>query len=277
MQGINRTLILLLCMLVVSINSHAYTRDDCCDPCCVEEPSYIPITEVRRGTMRDAAIPYSRDCCPEKERFNIILGADVKLANLNSKWPWNQIFPQTYTGGSIYIGTRFYKYYGLEVGYDFLPRTTRNVSLLRSGTFFNVPVPSDFGVTTQISVREWRADFNLYWPVQDDESFTLLAALGVGYFKTILNGNLRPNNNTIFNTVITGTKINPLYVWRFGLGFQSMLTNTLGIRALVRWEGTSKLTITGNANFNGLLTASGVTNNPFKNVVVVNVGFFTMF
>lgn len=190
------------------------------------------------------------DVCP-------VVGIDYQHVWQKGKGTFGPFLPKSYPGFSAYIGTRWAENWGLELGFDHAGKKLRNALVSVGGV----------SQTVGTSVRRIGGHVDLagYLPVAD--CLELMGTLGVGWVraKTHVSSKITSTGAAVSSAnVPVKTKAVP----RVRLGFNYMVTDCVGLRALAGWEGTSALRLKNDV-FG--------TKKAFKSSATVSAGAFFKF
>ncbi len=199
------------------------------------------------------------------------LGVDYYHAYMKGRNSWNSIFPNSYPGGTFYVGTKFHQYFGLELGYDWSLKQKKEWALPAGSNFFGTVQQSISG-TTKVQRSGGHLDVVGYLPVA--ESVELIGSLGFGWIQT----KIQTTFDVVPGATVEGSSLASVSgkgrgVFRVGVGANYMLTDIVGMRAKVGWESTSTLRIEGNQTF----TAAQYDTKAFKGTTALAVGLFVKF
>lgn len=202
------------------------------------------------------------DMCP-------LVGIDYQQVWMQGKGDWNKLFPKPFPGATAYIGARFGECLGLELGYDWGAKVSKNFTLPAGSSFFGRTVTTTVTGTARVRRQGGHFDVIGYLPVVD--CIELMGVLGVGYIypKVNISTNGTTNVDSGLQSVATRGKV----VARIRLGGNYMFTECIGIRALVGWESTSSLRVKGNNSFSTL----NFNGKGWKGSTTVAAGAFVKF
>jgi len=204
--------------------------------------------------------------------FVPFIGVDYKQLWVRGNGDYRNAFPKTYPGGTIYVGSKFTDCFGAELGYSF---STRKKHDWTDPDFSSVSIAS-----ARVRFTSFHLDINGYIPL--DNCWELIGSVGVASMKPKVNFSA----NTSAAAGLTAAQIDGINsingkskaVFRVGVGAQYLVTEMVGIRAMVRWENTHRLTVSGNQNFGNFMTAGFInTTRPFKDAISLAVGLFVRF
>ncbi|MDB6096580.1 MAG: hypothetical protein JWM09_858 [Francisellaceae bacterium] len=212
---------------------------------------HLPKTILSLSLMAMASSSFA--CC---EETNPYMGAEFQSTWMKGKTSWKPFLNKTYPGVNLLVGSRFHQNAGVELGYDWSKRKTQN-TLLSTGQTLN----------SRVRISGAHLDVNGYLPVM--ENLELLGSLGVGFIKPKFNLSTDRTGTVSVSAVGGKTKA----VARLGLGLQGMVNEKVGLRATVRYLGTSRLRVSHPEQ----LAALGVSNKPFKDATALNLGAFVKF
>lgn len=208
-------------------------------------------------------------------------------------------FGKNYNGGNFFVGARWCDF-GAEFGYEFTERKKRSRRVTLTGTQLERLIGTTdanaylaaggTGVTgfrTKSRFEGWHLDFNGYMPVCD--CVELIGSIGYGWMKpnvsaaialarpgtfTLPDFAVSPNGGVLFQKLHTHRGYKG--VFRLGAGIQSMLTECIGARAMIRWKNTNNLRVHGR---HGSSTANLTHHHSFKpnNAWSLAAGVFVKF
>lgn len=205
------------------------------------------------------------------------LGADYAQIWMRGRGSWGDIFPRRdFSGGSVYLGSKFHRNFGIELGYDVSIRKKRDWTLQPRTIFFN-------GITTEkinarTTMQRHGAHIDLAGFLHITESFEFVGSLGYGWLKpklhisTVLSENRLPSNSAVAQG-LTNISGKGRGVVRLGLGLSYMVTEMVGVRTKFTWENTKTLRLAGNQVFNNL----GFDVSGFKSATALSLGAFLRF
>jgi hypothetical protein len=210
------------------------------------------------------------------EDINPFIGADYYQAWMKGKDDYGQVFPKTYPGYSIYVGTKFcecWGAWGVELGFDSSGKKKKNFDVVGGSSFFGNAVGSDIIGQTKIRRIGGHLDLIGYLPLFD--CFEVFGSIGYGWVKPQISTTVV---SAAFGDAGVATALNSLHgkgksVFRIGVGLSYMVTEMVGVRAKVGWETTSSLRVNGNDSFDAL----GFNTKGFKGSTTLNVGAFVKF
>lgn len=150
------------------------------------------------------------------------IGMEYRYFWTNGTWSLRTFIPESYPGGSAFIGAKIIEYLGLEAGYN---RTSRRhkTSLVNNGA-----------VRADVRFTAFYLDVNGYLPVA--LCWELIGSIGGESFKP----RIRLSGPAPANNLVITQRSNNI-VWRFGLGAQYLLTDSFGARFMARLEPTDSM------------------------------------
>lgn len=197
------------------------------------------------------------------------LGADYYQTWMRGQSDWKQVFPKSYRGATLYVGSRFYEdRFGAELGYDISTRTKKEWAL-SSGRFFN---STNSGLTgnTKVTRSGVHLDFLAFLPIAN--CFDLFGTIGYGWVQSKID--VTPSvNSSSQASALASTSGKGRSVLRLGVGASYMVNNMVGIRAKLGWESTSTLRVKGNQAFTDL----GYQSKGWKDTTALSMGAFVKF
>lgn len=203
------------------------------------------------------------------------IGADFSQTYMRARSQWNLIFPKSYPGASLYVGTRFHQNFGLELGYDWSGRRTKDYVLPNGTPFFGNTITSPNGLRGSTKIRRTGGYLDLLGSVPVAECVELFGSLGFGWVQTkiVTSFSSEAVGASPTSSAIASTSGKGRGALRLGIGGIFMVTETVGVRAKINWSGTSSLQLKGNATFDSL----GYEKKGFKGSTSLLAGLFVRF
>lgn len=209
--------------------------------------------------------------------INPYVGADVQQAFMGTKRPFNNKI--SFPGVNLYVGTKFHENFGVELGYNLSKTQTKKFVTTGAHGFGNTQLVSGSQITGSIKQKRSGAFFDLVGFLPTGDCFELLASAGLGWVKTGISG------KDIASTGVAGTNANIVsalsnlsaktkMVFRLGLGGSYMVTDMVGLRVKVGYEGTSRLRLQDKSN---ALSTLGISTKKFTDSVTATAGLFVKF
>ncbi len=205
------------------------------------------------------------------------IGAEYSQIWMKGRGNWSDVFPRRgFSGGGVYVGSKFHRNFGVELGYDISTRKKRDWELFPGIPFFN-------GVTTEkinarTTVRRHGGHIDLIGFLHITECLEFIGSAGVGWVKpkvfisTVLSSNGLASSSLVAKG-LTNISSRGRGVFRLGFGLSYMVTEVAGVRTKFSWENTKTLRINGNQTFYNLaFDVSG-----FKSSTAVSLGGFLRF
>ncbi|HXH54602.1 MAG TPA: outer membrane beta-barrel protein [Gammaproteobacteria bacterium] len=178
------------------------------------------------------------------------------------------VFRSSYPGATVYVGGKFGDCVGLELGWDSSLSSKKKTATSPSSS------PFTYTYTSKVRREGFHADLIGYAPMSD--CMNLFASVGIGSVKAkISNQVLTASASTAATAAVNQAALNastplPLSskrksVLRLGAGASYMLTEMVGLRAKLGWEGTDNLRLKYN---------NGSTAKAFKSSTTLAAGLF---
>lgn len=209
---------------------------------------------------------------------------------------FGRFYPKSYSGANFFVGGRWCDF-GAELGYTFTGKKSRTArfrqedvttQLLNAFDQFNGFDTGTFGalalndsLRTSVKLNSWHVDFNGYLPIC--ECWEAIGSIGYEWAraKMHITGTHAAANVIAGQPNVLGLNVHGRYkgFFRLGVGTQYMVTECIGLRAMVRWRNTEKLSVKINS-LNPNVTNPAlrqVTFKPFKDSVSLAVGAFFKF
>lgn len=182
------------------------------------------------------------------------VGIDAQMRHMSFDRGFGRhIFKKHYPQGNVFVGLKFKDCVALELGYEF-SKTQRHAKNYYTGDVvfgFAIPTPAPFvlsntqGSHASSKISGWNLNLVGFYPILcGDNNLTLVGSIGAA--------RLKARTREVFTTAIvvpaeTITLSNTFNykrhktVLKIGGGLQHMMSDCLGVRALINWENTSKL------------------------------------
>jgi hypothetical protein len=203
------------------------------------------------------------------------VGIDYTQTYMRAKNSWNLILPKDYPGASFYVGTRFHENFGLELGYDWSARKTKNFTLPNGSAFFGGRITSPGALSGNTKIRRTGGYVDVLGAFPVAECVELLGSVGFGWVqpKIVTSFTTEAAGATPASSAISSVSGKGRGVFRLGIGGIFMVTEMVGVRAKINWASTSTIRVKGNAVFNSL----GYDSRAFKGSTALAVGAFVRF
>lgn len=206
--------------------------------------------------------------------FTPHLGIDYKFWQVEPKQSdagadFTKVFPDITRAGTLYVGTRINKVWGIDFGYDRSSQKHKWRTYDTQQLVFGQP--ATIGDASQVDVRlaAWYLSGLFYWEVY--QNLEIVFHAGAGW--------LQPKTTVIYYPVATGSqpvelsfKEESKVSGRFGFGMQYLFLDHFGVRALVTFDQTRRINYVG--------TNQNVVSfdiSPYKSATSYNVGIFAEF
>lgn len=204
--------------------------------------------------------------------LNPYLGADYYQTWMRGQTDWKKIFPRSYRGATVYVGTKFCNDLGVEFGYDMSTRTKKEWALSGNSSFFNGSVgATGLSGTTKATRTGVHLDLLGFLPVAD--CFDLFASVGLGWVQNKIDITLSTASGSNQSSALASVSGKGRSVLRAGVGGSYMMNEMVGLRAKLGWESTSRLRIKGNQAFTNL----GYQSKGWKDTTALSIGAFVKF
>lgn len=209
--------------------------------------------------------------------FCPVIGVDYYQAWMNAKHNYSRILPHnSYPGASIYVGAKFQECFGVEVGWDWSKRKSRDFTLTNGSSFFGNTVSGTTTGKARVSRRGGHIDLVGYLPVFD--CFDFFGSVGWGWVESKIHVSGIAVNGVQRTSTQQSSALASLHgkgrsVLRLGIGANYMFTECLGVRAKFGWETTGSQRVHGNMAARSL----GYSSKPFRDSGTLAVGAFVKF
>lgn len=191
------------------------------------------------------------------------LGVDLQYLFVQPQVQYKPFLKQQEPGADLYIGYRLNKLFGLEMGYASTTKVAKRSSFAVNQTAFNAwQVDTATDTTGKIRYKNTHFDLNGYLPL--GKHIDGIVSVGVGFMRPRVTMSLSdPSANLNSEIANIAGKTNAMV--RFGVGLEGMLGDYWGLRSMVRYENTSRVSVR-NAGIGG--------SKILKDGVSVAVGFY---
>lgn len=212
------------------------------------------------------------------DRSNICItphiGIDYKFWQMeprqsDSVADYSKVFPDITRAGTIYIGTRINKVWGIDFGYDHSAKKDKWRTYDTDNLVFGQPAAIGDASEVTMRVTAWHLMGLFYWEVY--KNIELVFHAGAAW--------LQPKSTVIYYPVASpgfarelSYKEESKVSGRFGLGAQYLFLRNFGVRALIIFDQTRRVNLVG-TNHNTV----AFDISPYKSSTSYNVGFFAEF
>jgi hypothetical protein len=195
-----------------------------------------------------------------KDGFQSYLGFDAQHIWVKGDSEWNNVFQSMHPGANIYLGVRLSNFIGLELGYSWTTRKTKNYGVAAGETAFGITNSAATTISTQVRLKNTHFDINAYFPM--GKYMEVITSLGIGASRQGMIITSSTTSNLGNALVQVRGKTTP--VGRLGLGLEGMVTDTTGIRAMWRYDTLSRVKVRS--------APTGVSDKVFKNSSTILLG-----
>lgn len=231
-----------------------------------------------------STLAYSLSTFPEVRPYmRPYIGADVTLRHMGFKPGFGKgLFEPTVPQGNAYVGVQLTDYLALEGGYEAIRKRTKT-AILRPGDFslgsgqIALGDPTE-GHTFKEEFKGWHIDLIGIVPclLPCDPSLQFFGGAGVSRKKirlvdTQVSENGVPLPQATIDT-LRRTLVKRKSFLRLSAGVQSLITDYIGIRAIVNWENTARF-----GYLKSQENPSGSTSANLKNTFSAGLGVFVKF
>jgi len=237
--------------------------------------------QIAKGLMIvGAMLAAGAASCEGFDDITPVIGIDGNWSWMRTKSNGADLFPKSYWGASPYIGVRWCDF-GIEAGYDWMARRNKSNTFTAGTDVVGdlVPVGDTWTTRGRARLDGWHADLLGYLCL--DECFDLIGTVGFGWKKPHLSVRVTDAAGRTASQTLKGKSKG---VFRLGAGAQWMVTDMVGLRALVRWENTSTVKVNNIVVSSSTIPAIPVGTFPntgngrlFRDAVSLSVGAFVRF
>ena len=212
-----------------------------------------------------SAEAWFEDCRP-------VVGIDFKWAQIKNSGSWQGLFPESFPGASVYVGTKFMENFGAELGYDVTAKRGKDLSLVAGDTIGGATATVPTGLRGNVRFAGPHLDLVGFWPLEN--CFEAFVSLGLGWVKPTVDVDWVGGATSAFKNNVTSVTGSGKTIARIGIGANWMATDTVGLRVKALYENTSKLSVVNNMPSGSQL----LTNlKPWKNAYSLAIGAFLKF
>ena len=195
------------------------------------------------------------------------LGFDIGWQETDPEGEFNKVFKQDFLALNTYIGYKLSNKVAVHCGYSWTARNAEEAFVSSGDTLFGVAATADSVYSAKISHKN--THFSLYYHYNLTSWLEGFGFGGVGFARqgiTLSHGPLASNtsNNLIREFFMIEGKTK--FVWRFGLGAQTMLAKNYGIRGLFTYQTLSQVRLRGKP--------TNASAKAFKDSFYLGLGFF---
>ena len=188
------------------------------------------------------------------ESYIPLIGIDYKWTRATIVNDWNHFFAESFPGVSIYGAMKFMENLGVELGYDMTARKGKNTAVRAGdslgGLTLGNAVGNPSGYHTSLRFAGIHADLIGFLPI--DANLELFFTLGVAKVKPtvfVQSLNLSPTDlSNAFNEAMISLRGQHHKVSRIGIGANWAISDSVGFRAKVLWEGMHTLMLKDNVS-----------------------------
>lgn len=171
---------------------------------------------------------------------NLYAGVEATYQQMSGAGDFNGVVNPNYYNGGVYIGTKFYDNWGLEIGYNSSTARTQSKSFAPGSTEFNTTLTAGQNATlkTKVTLSTFYLDILGYMPI--NRNWNVIGTIGAGLVRAKIrdNGSVGAppavvnalQNVNSYNTVIARLGVGPEFRHKH-----------FGIRGKVFWENTCRL------------------------------------
>jgi len=210
--------------------------------------------------------------------YDTYIGGSYKQNWIKPKGEWKQLIPTAQSAFDVYLGWRFAPLLGIELGYEWTMRKPKSIVVPIGGIFMGVPnmTGQNILMTGRIRFKTAHADLNAFIPFRFDEitpeGIVSIGVAGMNPCMQITTEKSAIQARDEFSPQFTPINGRSKAVLRVGLGLQTMVLESVGIRALWRFENTSVLRFR-----NSVLVSSPGNRDIFHNSQSLSLGLFIKF
>lgn len=171
------------------------------------------------------------------------IGFDLQQHNIDYDNGLDAALDDRLNGANIYVGRRFNKNFGAELGYFRTQEDSKAIGLDISGI---TGTPGDVINSTEIMAQGVTLDGLGYLPLDSAGRFELIGTAGVSWIKADLTV-----NGILYGTAVSASDDESEFGYRAGAGAQYGITDRLNLRGLARYQsmdfGSSGFDVANNA------------------------------
>lgn len=199
--------------------------------------------------------------------FEPYIGLEYQYEHIKPSPAYRQILSADYQTGNLFVGVKYHKNFGIEVGYYRSLKASQQQTDVN--TFNGQQASNTTSLLTHTRFKGFSFDFDLYYAL--DPKFNICAILGfVSMHPTI---SFQAGNNTDLAAAFPLIKTQNKTVPRLGIGLE-LLEKHWGMRSRVLWANTQ------NVRFNVSAAQAlypAIVDNPYLQAIQVTAGIFYRF
>lgn len=195
------------------------------------------------------------------------VGLEYQYEHIKPAPTYHQILSANYQTGNVFVGLKYHKNFGIEIGYYNSLKTSQQQN---ENNNFNGLVPSTVTpLLTRTRFKGFSFDFDIYYAL--DPKFNIYAVLGFVSMHPTITFQASGNSDLAqaFPLIKTQNKTVP----RLGVGWE-LLEQHWGIRSRVLWVNTQSVRFNVDA---AQALYPGITDSPYLQAIQVTAGIFYRF
>jgi hypothetical protein len=176
-----------------------------------------------------------------ESNLDAYLGLSFKYNRITPVDHWSRVLIANHPGYDVYVGGYINECWSVDVGYDWTDHKTKSTNFTAGDSLLGVTNTGGVlsSVKGRVRIKASHFDINYFVPSKK-RPYSFIFSLGLAVVKPSLNliwtpGVLTAADNN-FN-VKGRTTVYP----RLGVGIQSMFTDSIGFRAMARWENSNQI------------------------------------
>lgn len=203
----------------------------------------------------------------ESLNFNPYIGWEYQYQHIKGNGPYSQFMPANFQNQAIFLGNKYHKNFGIEIGYYHTLKKSQGSAELTQ--FWGIPANGSTFVMGQMRNQGFSFEWDVYYPL--DKYFNLMGIIGIVTMHPNLEIYTSPNTNlaTALRTVYGKNKT----ILRLGIG-GDYEEKHWGARGRIFWDKTQNLYVNVD-NVGNVFTT--ITPEAFKQACTFTVGIYYKF
>jgi len=201
--------------------------------------------------------------------FNPYIGMEYQYQHIKANRDWTKVMPASFQNGAIFLGNKYHKHFGIELGYY---QNYKKSYRLRSVNSFDGVVADapNAEVTTRLRLKGFSLEWDVYWPLDPNFNLIFISSLVTVHPDITIQST---GSGSDLATALTKVKGRNRTILRLGLGTE-YVEKHWGARGRVLWDHTQHLHLEVN---DAQAAYQSLTAKVFKQAITVTVGLFFRF
>lgn len=200
-------------------------------------------------------------------QFKPYFGWEYLYEHIKGNGTWGEFMPANLNSQEFFVGNRYHKNFGIEIGYYHTLKKTQSSAYVSS--FMGVPTNGNPIIIGQMRNEGFSFDWDIYIPL--DPKFNIMGIIGLVTYHPDIQ--IFVNDSSALSTALSQVTGRNTTLLRLGVGLEYEEKHW-GARTRVMWDQTQKLYVNV---YGANSAASGVTKDAFKQACIFTAGIFYIF